>query len=93
MARHRGAAGSVGHMERRTFLRRYWRLLVVLLVVLVVAAASWAVSWSVARRAVPSIATIHVTCQDRSTDAARLQDAIDSSPVARPLNSRAARAC
>ena len=56
-------------------------LLVVLLVVLAVAAASWAVSWSAARRAVPTIATIHVTCQDRSTDAARLQDAIDSSPV------------
>ena len=84
MARHRGAAGSVGQMGqmgRRTSPRHYWRLLIVLLVVLAVAAASWAVGWSAARRAAPSIATIHVTCQDRSTDAARLQDAIDSSPV------------
>ncbi len=82
-ARHRGAGGSVGQMQmgRHTVGRPYWRLLVVLLVVLSVAAASWAVSWSAARRAVPTIATIHVTCQDRSTDAARLQDAIDSSPV------------
>jgi hypothetical protein len=46
-----------------------------------VAAASWAVSWSAARRMAPPIATIHVTCQNRGTDAARLQHAIDLSPA------------
>lgn len=80
ITRHRGA-GSLGQMGRHTFRRHNWRLLVVLLVALSAAAASWAVSWSAARRTVPPIATIHVTCQDRSTDAARLQQAIDSSPV------------
>jgi Tfp pilus assembly protein FimT len=65
---------------RHTFRRQNWRLLAVVLTILAVAAASWAVSWSAARRMVPPIATIHVTCQDRSTDAVRLQHAIDSSP-------------
>ena len=81
ITRHRGTGrrGSVGQVGRHIYRRDYWRLLVVLLVALSTAAAAWTVSWSVARRMIPPIATIQVTCQDRSTDAALLQHAIDSS--------------
>ena len=73
-------------MGRHTFRRHDWCLLVVLLVALSAAAASWwAVSLSAPqptpRGTVPPIATVHVTCQDRGTDATWLQNAIDSSPV------------
>ena len=72
-------------MGRHTPRRKDWRLLAILIVTvsvaLSVAAASWALTRSPAPEVVPSTATIHVTCQNRSTDAARLQHAIDSSPV------------
>lgn len=66
-------------MGRHVFRRQDWRLLV--LVAILAAVVASAVSVSVARRTVRSIATVSVTCQDRSTDAARLQHAIDSSPA------------
>jgi hypothetical protein len=68
-------------MRRHSFRRRGWRLLVVLLVAFSAAAASWAVSWSAARHAVQPAASVRVTCKDRSTDAAMLQRAINSSPA------------
>ena len=73
--------GSVGHVGRHAFRRQNWRVVVVLLAALAAAVASWAVSWSSARPTVAPIATIHVTCHNSSTDAARLQHAIDSSSV------------
>ena len=81
MDSRRRAPGSVRQVGRHTFRRHHWRLLIVVLVTLSVAAASWAVSWSAARRMIPSVATVHVTCHNSGTDAARLQQAIDSSPV------------
>src|SRR5262249_55734204 len=73
--------GSVRRVGQHAFRRRNWRLLVVVLITLAAAAASWAVSWSAARQMVPPIAPIHVPCQNRSTDAPRLQHAIDTSPA------------
>jgi Right handed beta helix region len=81
VASHGRSPGSVRHVARHAFRHRDWRLLAVILVALSVTAASWAVSWSSARRTVAPIATLHVTCHNSSTDAARLQQAIDSSPV------------
>jgi hypothetical protein len=54
---------------------------------LVVAVVAGAITWAVVpprtgpASAPPPLASVHVTCQDRSTDAATLQQAIDSSPV------------
>jgi hypothetical protein len=56
------------------------RLLIVLLIAAAAAAASWYVT-SRTKTTIQPTASIRVTCQDRSTDAALLQRAIDTSPA------------
>ena len=69
-------------MARHSSGHHRWGLLVVLLVVALSAAtASWIVSSPAARQPATPTASVHVTCKNRSTDAATLQRAINSSPV------------
>ena len=79
----------------RLFIHRLgWRLVVVLLVAFSAATASWAVSLSAARhRPADGLRSSMSRARDRSTDAATLQRAINSSPVGRPSSSRVAPAC
>ena len=66
--------------------RRSWRLIAAFLVTAVAAAAVGylarpALPTSLAPLPTTPLASVHVTCKDRSTDSATLQHAIDSSPA------------
>lgn len=76
-------------MGRHSFQGVSARLLVILLIVVfaaVAAVGAWRAATTgsqkcCAARTTPPAASIHVTCKNRSTDAATLQHAIDSSPA------------
>ena len=86
-----GTGHSIHRVGSHSSRRRSWRLLAALLVTALSAAAigyfvrSAQPTSPTPRPALPTsltpLASVHVTCKDRSTDAATLQHAINSSPV------------
>jgi Right handed beta helix region len=76
-----GGHSGPGWSQSRRGARRRWRTVAALLAVAAVAAA---VTWAVMpprATADPPPASVRVTCQNRDTDAATLQRAIDNSPA------------